>query len=82
MGSVYVFSMLNIAAAHGSNGLSGCFSQRDPIHVSRTITKPPDGLPGHIYEFMEETEEVWQRYVQSAPLYQRAWVFQERILAP
>ena len=82
MGSIYAFSMLNIAATHGLNGLSGCFSQRDPRHISRTIIKPPSGFPGHIYEFMEETEEVWQRCVESAPLYQRGWVFQERILAP
>ena len=82
MGSVYIFSKLNIAAAHGSNGLAGCFSQRDPMQVARTITKAVEGLPGRIYEFMEETEEVWQRCVDSAPLHQRGWVFQERMLAP
>ena len=82
MSSIYSFSMLNIAATHGKNGLAGCFSQRDPSDIARTVTKPPDGLPGHIYEFMEKTEEVWQTCVESAPLYKRGWVFQERMLAP
>ncbi|KAI1409327.1 heterokaryon incompatibility protein-domain-containing protein [Hypoxylon sp. FL1857] len=80
MSQVYSNSYCNIAAAHARDGSFGCFARRDPATVQPLHVDLNWGhSPGAHYV-------VWTRYwterVLETPLNMRAWVFQERTLAP
>lgn len=80
MPSVYGNSFCNIAASGASSSAEGCFLPRRRMDQSRAIriltqkTYPPD-------QVCVNDGMVWKEFLQ-CPLSQRAWVFQERMLAP
>jgi len=80
MGQVYSNSYCNIAAAHAADGTYGCFAGRNPDLVKPLKVDLNWGPhPGTYYA----TQWLyWEHNVLHTPLNQRAWVFQERFLAP
>lgn len=80
MARVYSNSYCNIAAAHAEDGTFGCFTNRNPAFVKpfRLDLKwgPNPGLHYVVHNMY------WRESVLEAPLNMRAWVFQERTLAP
>ncbi|KAF7531100.1 hypothetical protein G7054_g9203 [Neopestalotiopsis clavispora] len=85
MGSVYKYGLLNIAAASAADSSGRLFGSRDPhtslpdvLSMSKHRTK--DQIlwfnDEHILQLRYTTESIWQ-----SPLFQRAWVFQETLLA-
>lgn len=84
MGNVYKNSLCNIAATAAPDGHTGCFLERNPL-LARTCRVRIEGLPGsapdsHIYDLVRGN--IWQNGIDFAPLIQRGWVLQERVLAP
>ncbi|KAK3995016.1 heterokaryon incompatibility protein-domain-containing protein [Cladorrhinum sp. PSN332] len=80
MSKVYSNSFCNIAAAHAADGTQGCFIERDPRLVKPVKVDLNWGPnPGPHYAIREK---YWLRDVSLQPLNRRAWVFQERCLAP
>ena len=82
MDKVYVNSALNILASDASDGTAGCFISRDrgtePISLVRLH-------PNTAFESEYTVRNNWEpitRAVEDSVLAQRAWCFQERILAP
>ena len=81
MMKVYENSHCNISALAATDSEQGCFFKRLPWCISRTVveTSWDNELNGScdIYP-----EYFWPSSVDAAPLNSRAWVFQERLLAP
>ncbi|KAF4627911.1 hypothetical protein G7Y89_g10241 [Cudoniella acicularis] len=80
MARVYSSSYCNIAAAHATDGTFGCFTTRNPASVrplQLDLNWGPN--PGSKYAVQNR---YWWESVSEAPLNMRAWVFQERTLAP
>jgi hypothetical protein len=80
MSSIYSTSFCNIAAAHASDSREGCFIDRNPelvkpiqVHIG---WGPQPGLYYAVKCYF------WSQNVSEAPLNRRAWVCQERLLAP
>ncbi|KAK8018138.1 hypothetical protein PG991_007328 [Apiospora marii] len=80
MAEVYSNSHCNIAAAHAANGTHGCFTERDPHLVKPLKIDLNWGLNPGVYYAVHEN--IWQHNVMETPLNSRAWVCQERYLAP
>lgn len=80
MAEVYSNSHCNIAAAHAADGTQGCFTERDPRLVKPLKVDLSWGLNPGVYYGVHA--EVWQHNVMETPLNSRAWVCQERYLAP
>jgi hypothetical protein len=85
MGSVYQNSWCNISATGFPNGEKGLFTQRDvsmlqPQKLSFNLhdTKKREATSGKYYVL----EDFLQADIAEAPLNERAWVFQERVLSP
>jgi hypothetical protein len=88
MNKVYSNAVLTIAAAASEDAYGGLFRSRNPSILAPGYINLPDGvlamsigerrdirctaLPSHM----------WEAAVHDAPLNQRAWVVQERFLAP
>jgi hypothetical protein len=84
MGDVYKNALCNIAATAAPNGHTGCFLERNPL-LARTCRLRIEGLPGlapksQVYDLTRV--DFWKQAISAAPLIQRAWFLQERILAP
>jgi Heterokaryon incompatibility protein (HET) len=80
MSSIYSCSSINIAATSASDGNGGCFFTRDPRRVWRyRISTSVHGLQKY-YEAIEDGG--WDTCLPETPLARRAWVLQERLLAP
>lgn len=80
MARVYSNSHCNITAAHAKDGTYGCFTHRNPTSVKFLKLELKWGLnPG---SYLAIQSGYWQDIVSRAPLNMRAWVFQERMLAP
>lgn len=79
MYSVYSNSWINIAATSSLDGTGGLF-HNSVLVKNCAIDTTWTGLPSGKYLCVDET--AWQRRVENAPLNQRGWVFQERILSP
>ena len=80
MGRVYSNSYCNIAAAHATDGMCGCFIGRNPDHVKPLKIDLNWGPhPGTYYAVQWP---YWNHNVLETPLNQRAWVCQEQFLAP
>ncbi|PTB63949.1 HET-domain-containing protein, partial [Trichoderma citrinoviride] len=83
MASVYSNARFNISAAHAPDGNGGCFATRDPaaalaplhVHVPWAGWGTSPGSRAVLERHW------WRRHVDAAPLLQRAWVFQEQVLA-
>ncbi|KAK8084688.1 hypothetical protein PG997_005959 [Apiospora hydei] len=80
MADVYSNSHCNIAAAHAADGTCGCFAERDPRLVRPLQVEVKLGPNPGVYCGVQES--YWKDRVMSAPLNERAWVCQERYLAP
>ncbi|KAL9019545.1 MAG: hypothetical protein Q9185_003165 [Variospora sp. 1 TL-2023] len=81
MGDVYANSHCNIAATWNSSSDDGCFTKRNPSEVEGLIVNPKwTGLKTTTFRVVEFG--LWENLVTSAGLNKRAWVVQERLLAP
>lgn len=85
MADVYRFSRCNIAATASQASTEGCFYDRDPrlvspLEIMVRLQKAGGGSPKKRYLFFDPG--VWKDNVEAAPLNKRAWVLQERTLAP
>ncbi|KAL8855860.1 MAG: hypothetical protein Q9178_007521 [Gyalolechia marmorata] len=81
MGEIYASGYLNIAARGAVNAESGCFFSRDPEPPAcRLVYESPDqAIVGSMYirDPSYQTE-----LIRDAPLDNRGWVLQERLLSP
>ncbi|EPE31160.1 hypothetical protein GLAREA_04127 [Glarea lozoyensis ATCC 20868] len=80
MASVYGCSSLNIAASYARDGTVGCFVERNPEDV--VPCQVSIGEQGHQQQIVCIPAEFYRRGLLGTSLGQRAWAFQERILAP
>jgi hypothetical protein len=83
MWQIYSNSYLNISAAASASPAEGLFRRRDENSLGACVIHVPDEHPelpaGHHRLY---SEEHWTRGVEAAPVNSRAWVLQERLLAP
>jgi hypothetical protein len=92
MRDVYSNRYCNIAASHACDGEMGCFIDRriDSPPLMINVSPPNDkhfGYDQYTGHFKPGTYEcrdakLWEKEVTKSVLLQRAWVFQERLLAP
>jgi hypothetical protein len=85
MGNVYQNGYCNIAATAAPDGSFGCFQTRKAVLAQKCRVRidrplPKFRLPSGLYDLIPE--RLWDFGLSSAPLNTRAWVVQERILAP
>lgn len=97
MGNVYRNSMLNLSAAGAENGSEGCFFKRSTHNVGPLLEygnfKNFDWRKGS--GFTQDTlasssnnqcylidTGFWERLCIFSPIFNRAWILQERLLAP
>lgn len=81
MNQVYRNAFLTIGAMASIDAYGGLFRDRDPDMMGAcpiTITSEAEG----VMECLLVKSDIWESQVKKAPLSQRAWVVQERILAP
>jgi hypothetical protein len=80
MGKVYSQALCNIGATASSTGDEGCFRQRDPLLLDRTVIESSwidySNAKFHIYP--GEPEQVDEKM---SPLLRRGWVVQEHVLS-
>ena len=79
MCSVYSNSWINFAATSSRDGSGGLF-HKSALVKSCAIDATWTGLPTGTYLCVDET--AWERRIENAPLNQRGWVLQERLLSP
>lgn len=81
MKDVYRNAILTIAATGAANSSAGCFFDRD-IDLVKAVTISVSwlGVPQGTYLICDGY--IWQDNIVNAPLNQRAWVVQERLLSP
>ncbi|CAG8954245.1 hypothetical protein HYFRA_00005865 [Hymenoscyphus fraxineus] len=77
MCDVYRGSTLNIAATASKDGHGGCFRSRAPGRQPKLLRLE---IGESIFDLFEQY--TWDNEVERAPLSQRGWVLQERLLAP
>lgn len=81
MNQVYRNAFLTIGAMASPDAHGGLFRDRDPDKLNAcpiTIRTEADG----VMDCLLVKSDVWESQVKKAPLSQRAWVVQERVLAP
>jgi len=78
MASVYKYAYLVIAATSSKNGDDGCLRPREPSH---DLVGPTDGSIHAQRQISHRTIIEWQAESIAMPLLDRAWCFQERLLA-
>lgn len=83
MADVYRGAVCNIGASASRNSDEGCFRTRDPTTVSPCLittnfvgTIPNSEYVVEVNDYREINHDIYQ------PLFQRGWVFQERVLSP
>ena len=86
MGSIYKNSICTLAATGFPDGSNGLFASRDPALVlpfSVNVNWKGWTDPDHeTVELCGIFPNMWNEEIESSPLYQRAWVVQERVLSP
>lgn len=96
MGSIYKYGFCNIAATSGHDGRAGCFFDRNSLLIQPLVVQATwsgHTLLGSLKERGLSTNKLlageyvvyrgeWREEIEEAPLNQRAWVVQERLLAP
>ena len=81
MRDVYTNALLTIAATGAKNSAEGLNFQRDPTILEFLMVHiPPPSHYHGIYALFDAHS--WETNVKLAPLTQRAWVVQERLLSP
>ncbi|KAF4630846.1 hypothetical protein G7Y89_g7282 [Cudoniella acicularis] len=84
MSSIYKYAACNLAAAGASDSAEGLLVQRNRGLVSRARVRLQfaNGEGGRCKEFyVTQESEIWMDQFDDEPLYRRAWVIQERLLA-
>ncbi|KAL9116072.1 MAG: hypothetical protein Q9227_000441 [Pyrenula ochraceoflavens] len=88
MASIYGNSTCNIAAK-GATSHAGCFVRRNPLSLrpcqltqTNTTIDPAQGVYAHPYPTANYQSFALYNYDTNTPLLDRAWVQQERLLAP
>lgn len=81
MKDVYRNAFLTIAAAGAASSSTGCFFDRD-IDLVKAITVSVSWLGVSQGKYLICDGFIWQDNIVNAPLNQRAWVVQERLLSP
>lgn len=85
MHKIYRHSNCNLAAAASDDSTGGLFRSREPWQVlpTRFISEGVNSMFGNSGKAWRVVrEDLWKNGLLQTPLYMRAWVFQERILAP
>ncbi|KAI4274235.1 MAG: hypothetical protein L6R38_006156 [Xanthoria sp. 2 TBL-2021] len=81
MSEVYTNALCSISATGNFSSDDGCFQERNASDVEGLVVNPRwTGLQSTIFRVIEYG--LWDNLVTSAPLNKRAWVVQERLLAP
>ncbi len=81
MRDVYKYARLTIAATGSKNSAGGLYFDRDVDLVQAALVPISwNGVPREIYILYDAS--LWETNIIEAPLNQRAWVVQERILSP
>ncbi|KAK0287551.1 hypothetical protein LTR91_003005 [Friedmanniomyces endolithicus] len=80
MKDVYNNSCCNLAAANSENGTEGFFRHRRATAVPPSITRVK--FAGKDLKAKVVRSDFWSGELLAEPLYRRAWVVQERLLAP
>jgi hypothetical protein len=80
MGEVYMNSVVNIAATASSNSRGGLFVSRNPGMVESTSVIPAWLESGNTHHLIDT--DIFRLGIEESPLCRRAWVLQERLLAP
>jgi hypothetical protein len=78
MCDVYSSSFINFAAASGTDGRQGLFFPHSSHHEDDTRAEFDIG--GLKYRIVDR--DYWDNTIEQLPLLTRAWVYQERLLAP
>lgn len=81
MNKVYKNAFLTLGAMASPDGHGGLFRSRDPEMTSPCPFRLRTGEDGDV-DCLLVNSNFWESQVREAPLSQRAWVVQERILAP
>ncbi|KAL5322577.1 hypothetical protein ACEPPN_010550 [Leptodophora sp. 'Broadleaf-Isolate-01'] len=85
---IYNNSYCNISATAASDSTKGLFLPREPhLLWEDEINLNTEGIPGYSSsELIQRCKIVdlsfWERHVDDAPVNRRAWVLQERLMAP
>ena len=88
MDKVYSNSFLNISATAGNDSSRGLFAVRDPdfelrpVELTCPIIPASDDKATQMHTFIMSDVLLFERELMNAPLNQRAWVLQERLMAP
>jgi hypothetical protein len=82
MGKVYSNSYCNIAATAAKDSHGGLFFPRNPldVHTASVDVFRSDHRYGGHYTLVSDM--MWKTQLLATPLLKRAWVYQERLLAP
>lgn len=82
MSMVYTNTYLNISATSARNDHQGCYRSRDPLKVAglSVARNLPDSDRASWFKIVDPG--IWTENVDQAPLNQRGWVLQERLLSP
>jgi hypothetical protein len=81
MAEVYTKSYCNIAATAASNG-EGCFVVRDACGVEPCLIESSIFVRDATGAYVIAYDDFWSINLRNAPLHQRGWVLQERLLSP
>lgn len=86
MGELYAHAVCMISATGSPNCDGGCFSQRRKLEDVSSCVLRRDGHKSLVVQPDEDRQQaamdnLFDRYVERAPLTKRGWTFQERVLA-
>ncbi|KAE9369752.1 HET-domain-containing protein, partial [Stipitochalara longipes BDJ] len=79
MSSVYANSSLNLAATAAADGRAGLFFSRNPASIKAGYITASGALRNG---YVIANRQLWNQSIEHGPLAKRAWVLQERFLAP
>jgi hypothetical protein len=84
MSEVYGHAQLNLIAAHARDGRDGCFHDRNVLTARPCKIPSPFNHASDDYflVYPMRIDKVFEEEVRSSPIYKRAWILQERLLAP
>lgn len=85
MNKVYMHSYINISAADAEDSTKGLFRSRLPLLVGRhrvTVKTNTLGPDAELVDCLMTDFLLWRRTMETSPLNNRGWIFQERYLAP
>ncbi|KAN0081115.1 hypothetical protein V8E54_004319 [Elaphomyces granulatus] len=81
MRKIYTNGVLNVSAARSVNAHGGLFAQREPHVIQPCVLRWDSVTNSRLPLYVIVDEHLWNSGVYT-PLAQRAWVLQEKLLAP